>query len=101
MSILNEIENLIRGELPNLHYWDDLRDAHDTDEYCMDEALESVIDIAADNIYCDLEPMVNDWLEKYGGQITELMAENLSKIIKDDEAEKYYSVERDAENEDI
>ena len=99
--MLEEIEDMIRGELPNLHHWNDLKDKHDTDEYCMDQALEQVIDIAADNIYCDLEPMVNDWLEKYGGQITELMAEPLGCIVEDDKAEKYYSEERDAEDESI
>ena len=101
MSIIHELEDMIRGELPNLHQWSDLKEEHDADEYHMDQALEGVIDIAADSIYCDLEPMVNDWLEKYGGQITELMAENLGEIIKDDEAEKYYSEERDAEDESI
>ena len=101
MNMLDEIEDMIRGELPNLHQWSDLKAEHDADEYHMDQALEGVIDVAADSIYCDLEPMVNDWLEKYGGQVTELMAEPLGCIIEDDKAEKYYSEERDAEDESI
>jgi len=74
--MLNEFEDIIRDKIINTKAWYVLKYDLVAEERHLEEALEAVIDQVVDNVYCDLDTMIEDYMNKIGGiQAAELMRE--------------------------
>ena len=77
--MMYEVETIILEKMPNTTHWYDLMYKFNVNTEQMKEALDEVIDEIVDNVLCDLDPMIESYLEKHGSSFTELMGEYLER----------------------
>ena len=78
-----EIRDLIEQYVTNECY--DARHKADAEHKDLDEAVENIMDQAVDYIECDMTAMVEDWLGNYGGQIEEMIENELDTMESNNE----------------
>tara|TARA_Y100001973_G_C5184436_1_gene326892 strand:- start:797 stop:1069 length:273 start_codon:yes stop_codon:yes gene_type:complete len=84
----DEIADIIREELRYLSFWSDLKERYVASDSVMDEALDEHIDTAVDYVYCDLQPMIEGWLQRHGCQITDLINDDVKRLVEEQEDEE-------------
>jgi hypothetical protein len=86
MMMLNEIEDIVRDRIKNTAAWHNLSQVFE--EQHLEEALDAVIDQVVDNVYCDLDPMIEGYMNKIGGvQAADLLREYMieNEILEEDD----------------
>ena len=73
-----EIRDLIEQYVTNECY--DAREKARDEHKDLDEAVENIMDQAVDYIECDMQYLVNGWLENHGGQIEEMIEGELNDM---------------------
>lgn len=78
-----EIRDLIEQYVTNECY--DARHKADDEHKDLDEAVENIMDQAVDYIECDMTALVEGWLENYGGQIEQMIEDELDTMESNNE----------------
>jgi len=74
----NDIESAIREYIQHDCDFRDLCQQADEEHKDADEALDQVMDRAVDYVSCDIPALVQSWMENHGGQVVDLVVEELS-----------------------
>ena len=80
------IREIIEAWLNNGYDWHELSEDAESEYKDIDEAWEDAADDAVDAIACDLQTMVEYWLEQHGNQIVDMIREKLDAQDPDEDA---------------
>tara|TARA_Y100001938_G_scaffold135254_1_gene196691 strand:- start:6667 stop:7008 length:342 start_codon:yes stop_codon:yes gene_type:complete len=59
--------------------WEDLKNKAEDEGKDLEEAWEENVETFADWVYCDIEPLVEGWIQRHGCQFTEVLTECLDE----------------------
>ncbi len=79
--MFNEIKDIVSRYYPQTNYWHDLKSDFSVAESVMDEAFEQHVDELTDDIWCDIETMVTDWIDRHGEYTADRMAVDIKRML--------------------
>ena len=99
---VDEFTTAVENYFINNSDWNELEQEAEEQKKDIYEAWDTIRDTMGDNVYNDLDPLVEGWMERHGCQMTEALKEALEKQVpeEDDEDDEEWEEEEEEEEEE-
>jgi hypothetical protein len=74
---LSEWEDAVENHYRDSHEWNEVQQEAEAAGKDIEEAWENIKDTMVDNVYSDLDPLVEGWIMRHGCQITNSLRDEL------------------------
>ena len=85
MSAIYEITSSVEVHVQRSHWYRDVQDETRANDYQMEHGADAVIDNIADDVWSDLDVLIEGWLDRHGERYKDELRRDVEKVVSEEE----------------